>query len=44
MANKKIKGINIKIGADTCGLDTALKGIKNKSKYAKDELFEINHT
>lgn len=44
MASKKIKGINIKIGADTKGIETALKGIENKSKYAKDELFEINRT
>ncbi|MDE5854667.1 MAG: hypothetical protein K2H19_06345, partial [Ruminococcus sp.] len=42
MASSKIKGINIKIGADTRGLDTALKGIENKSKSAKNELFEIN--
>ena len=31
MANK-IKGINIKIGADTTGLDTALKNIENSGK------------
>lgn len=42
MASSKIKGINIKISADTRGLDTALKGIENKSKSAKNELFEIN--
>lgn len=40
MANK-IKGINIKIGADTTGLDTALKNIENSGKNAKSELNEI---
>lgn len=42
MASNKIKGINIKIGADTQGLDTALQGIATKSKSAKTELIEIN--
>lgn len=42
MAGSKIKGINIKIGADTHGLDTALKSIENKSKSTKNELKEIN--
>lgn len=42
MAGSKIKGINIKIGADTRGLDTALKSIENKSKSTKNELKEIN--
>ncbi len=44
MAGSKIKGINIKIGADSRGLDTALKGIEAKSKSARDELKEINRT
>lgn len=42
MASKKIKGITIQIGADTLGLDTALKGIEQKSKKATDELKDIN--
>lgn len=41
MANK-IKGINIKIGADTTGLDTALKNIENSGKGTRSELSEIN--
>lgn len=44
MAGSKIKGINIKIGADMRGLDTALKSIDAKSKSARDELREINKT
>ena len=42
MANKKIKGITIQIGADTTGLDTALSGIEKKSKGTKSELAEVN--
>ena len=42
MANKKIKGITIQIGADTTGLDTALNGIEKKSKGTKNELAEVN--
>lgn len=42
MANKKIKGITIQIGADTTGLDTALNGIEKKSKGTKSELAEVN--
>ncbi len=38
----KIKGINIKIGADTKGLDTALKGIESAGKKATSELREVN--
>lgn len=38
----KIKGINIKIGADTTGLDTALKGIESAGKKATSELREVN--
>ncbi|MCM1133583.1 MAG: phage tail tape measure protein [Ruminococcus flavefaciens] len=40
----KIKGINIKIGADTIGLDKALAGIEAKGKSAKSELKEIDKT
>lgn len=43
MANK-IKGINIKIGADTTGLDTALKGIESAGKKATSELGEVNRS
>ncbi len=42
MASSKIKGINIKIGADTTGLDTALKGIESTEKKATSELREVN--
>lgn len=42
MANKKIKGITIQIGADTTGLDTALSGIEKKSKGTKSELAEVS--
>lgn len=41
MASSKIKGINIKIGADTRGLDTALQGIEKAGKGAKTELREV---
>ena len=37
----KIMGINIKIGADTTGLDTTLKNIENSGKGARSELNEI---
>ncbi|MCM1508303.1 MAG: phage tail tape measure protein [Ruminococcus flavefaciens] len=42
IASSKIKGINIKIGADTTGLDTALKKIENSGKSTRSELSEIN--
>lgn len=42
MASKKIKGITIEIGADTLGLDKALKGVEQSSKKASDELREVN--
>ena len=42
MANKKIRGITIQIGADTTGLDTALNDIEKKSKGTKNELAEVN--
>ena len=44
MANKKIKGITIEIGADTLGLDEALKGVEKKSKNAASELREVDRT
>lgn len=44
MASKGIKGINIKIGADTTGLDTALKGIESTSRKTTSELGEINRS
>lgn len=44
MAGSKIKGINIKIGADTTGLDEALSGIEGKSKTARNELVEVNRS
>lgn len=44
MAGSKIKGINIKIGADTTGLDKALSGIEGKSKTARNELVEVNRS
>ena len=40
MANK-IKGITIKIGADTLGLDKALKDVEKKSKDAAAEIKEV---
>ena len=44
MAGSKIKGINIKIGADTTGIDEALSGIESKSKTARSELVEVNRS
>lgn len=44
MASSKIRGINIKIGADTTGLDTALKGIESAGKKATSELREVNNS
>ena len=44
MAGSKIKGINIKIGADTTGLDKALSGIEGKSKTVRNELVEVNRS
>ncbi|MDE5582410.1 MAG: phage tail tape measure protein [Ruminococcus sp.] len=41
MASSKIKGINIKIGADTTGLDSALKNIEKSGKNTTSELNEI---
>lgn len=40
--SSKIKGLNIKIGADMTGLDTALKNIENTSKSTNSELRLIN--
>ena len=42
MANKKIKGLQIQIGADYQGLDTALREVEKGSKKAADEIKEIN--
>ena len=42
MASSKIKGLMIKIGADTQGLDTALKNVESKGKQAAKELREID--
>lgn len=42
MANKIIKGLTIQIGADTLGLDKALKDVEAKGKTASSELREIN--
>ncbi|MDE5557456.1 MAG: phage tail tape measure protein [Ruminococcus sp.] len=42
MASSKIKGINIKIGADTTGLDTALLKIESSGKKASSELRTVN--
>lgn len=42
MASKKIKGITIEIGADTTGLDKALRGVEKESRKAKSELADIN--
>lgn len=44
MAGNKIKGITIQIGADTLGLDSALKNIEQKSRKATDELKDVNRT
>ena len=44
MAGKGIKGINIKLGADTTGLDTALKNIEATSRKTNSELREINYS
>lgn len=41
MASNAIKGLTIKIGADTTGLDTALKNLEKGSKKTKDELKEV---
>lgn len=41
MANNKIKGLTIQIGADTLGLDEALKGVEQKSKKAASEIRDI---
>ena len=41
MASNAIKGLTIKIGADTTGLDTALKTLEKGSKKTKDELKEV---
>lgn len=42
MASKLIKGITIEIGADTVGLDKALKGVESAGRKASSELREID--
>lgn len=42
--SSKIKGLNIKIGADMTGLDTALKNIENTSKSTNSELKVITNS
>lgn len=44
MAGTKIKGINIKIGADHMALSTALKDIEGKARTTSTELREIDRT
>ena len=39
--SNKIKGITIQIGADTLGLDKALKDVEQKSKSAAAEIKEV---
>ena len=40
--SSKIKGLNIKIGADMTGLDTALKNIENTSKSTNSSLVTVS--
>jgi len=40
--NKVLKGLNIKIGADTVGLDTALKDVEKNCRKSATELREVN--
>ena len=42
MANKKIKGITIKFGADTMALDKALKDVDKTSKSLGGRLKSVN--
>lgn len=42
--SSKIKGLNIKIGADMTGLDTALKKLENSSKSTNSELKVITNS
>ena len=42
MANKRIKGITIEIGADSTGLDKALKGVESGANKAKEELRDVD--
>lgn len=44
MANKMIKGLTIQIGADTLGLDKALRGIESAGKKATSELREVKNS
>ena len=40
--NKVLKGLNIKIGADTVGLDTALKDVEKNCRKSATELREVD--
>lgn len=42
MASKALKGLTVKIGADTTGLSKALDGIEKQSRSLSGELGEIN--
>lgn len=42
MANKKIRGITIQLGADTGALDKALKGVDSTSASLNKELGQVN--
>ncbi|MBP5431608.1 phage tail tape measure protein [Ruminococcus sp.] len=44
MANKVIKGLTIQIGADTVGLNNALKSMESATKKAQSELREVEKT
>ena len=44
MAGKAIKGITIQIGADTVGLDKALKGVETAGKKTASELREVENS
>lgn len=43
MANKSIKGITIKIGGDTVGLEKALSGVNKTSTALNSELRQVNN-
>ena len=44
MASTKVKGINIKIGADHVALSTALKNVEKEARNTNSELREIDRT
>ena len=43
MANKKIKGITIRLDAEASSLDKALKDVENTSKGLNGELKQVNN-